>query len=477
MSPINSPGEGHYGSKGWVHTHGSTIVELFRLVDISWIFLGLWFSGLYLNIPWGSQQLVMAAIAVGFFTLFVSIWPLYRSWRFTPLRAELTRIALIWLGSIAAVGLLGNASIFGENLPVVFPVWALATLFYLIVTRATIRIGLRLLREGGANFRTAAIIGTNKTAVNVADQIRSTSWMGVRLVGFYDDRKAGEDRHKTNIDVVGTIDELVVKATDGEIDIIYIALPMCAESRIENIVSYFSDTTATIYFVPDFSVFGLLSPRWDSMGGMPIVSLIDTPHSGMNAGLKRVLDIVLASFIMLIVFIPMFVIVIAIKLTSKGPVLFRQKRYGLGGKNIEIWKLRTMTVCENGNSEFRQATKNDSRITPLGGFLRRTSADELPQLLQVLKGDMSLVGPRPHPIALNESHRKNIDRYMLRHKVKPGITGWAQVNGYRGETDTSEKMEKRIECDLEYINNWSIGLDLRIIFLTVGSVFNDPNAY
>jgi len=479
MAHISSSARGHDGARGWFHTHGSTLVDLFRLVDAALIFLGLWLSCRYLDTSWDNQKLVMAATAVGFFTFFVCIWPLYRSWRFTPLREELTRISFIWLASIAGVSFLANALIFGENISIIFPTWALTGFVLLIGTRATIRIGLRSIRVVGSNFRTAAIIGANKTGANVASQIHSTSWMGVRLVGFYDDRSTNgdEERRHSNIEVAGSIEQLIQKAKDSEIDIIYIALPLCAESRIENIVSYFSNTTATIYFVPNFSVFGLLSPSWDSMGGMPIVSLVDTPHHGIDAGLKRILDIVLSTVGLLIVAIPMLIVAIAIKLTSKGPIIFKQKRYGLDGKKIDVWKLRTMTVCENGDSDFQQATQNDTRITPLGSFLRRSSVDELPQLVQVLKGDMSLVGPRPHPIALNESHRKKIERYMLRHKVKPGLTGWAQVNGYRGETDTSEKMEKRIEYDLEYINNWSIGLDLRIIFLTAGSIFNDPNAY
>ncbi|RYF33740.1 MAG: undecaprenyl-phosphate glucose phosphotransferase, partial [Comamonadaceae bacterium] len=160
-----------------------------------------------------------------------------------------------------------------------------------------------------------------------------------------------------------------------------------------------------------------------------------------------------------------------------GPVIFAQKRYGLDGKAFRIYKFRTMTAVEDGESQFTQASRSDKRVTPLGAFLRKTSLDELPQLFNVLFGDMSLVGPRPHPVALNEAQRKLIDGYMLRHKVKPGITGLAQVSGFRGETDTPEKMQQRVRCDLEYINTWSLRLDAKIMWRTLFVVFHDPNAY
>jgi putative colanic acid biosynthesis UDP-glucose lipid carrier transferase len=232
-----------------------------------------------------------------------------------------------------------------------------------------------------------------------------------------------------------------------------------------------------VLFVPDFSALGLLHASWEVLGGMPMVSLVDTPHRGFEGLSKRLFDIVMSSLILAIIAVPLLCIAVAIKLSSPGPVIFRQRRYGLDGKEFEIYKFRSMTTVEDGKNEFKQATKNDARITPLGAFLRRTSLDELPQIINVLQGRMSLVGPRPHPVALNESQRKLIDNYMLRHKVRPGITGWAQVNGFRGETDTPEKMLNRIRCDLEYINYWSLKLDIQILWMTIFKVMDDPNAY
>jgi putative colanic acid biosynthesis UDP-glucose lipid carrier transferase len=222
--------------------------------------------------------------------------------------------------------------------------------------------------------------------------------------------------------------------------------------------------------------YNLLNSRMVNLGPVATISIFETPFYGINGWLKRLEDIVLSVLILAIICIPMLAIAIAIKWTSPGPVLFKQRRYGLGGKSINIFKFRTMNVAENGDMVV-QARKDDSRVTPFGKFLRCTSLDELPQFINVLLGDMSVVGPRPHAVVHNEEYRKLISGYMLRHKVKPGITGWAQINGFRGETDTLEKMEARVQYDLWYIRKWSIGLDLRIIARTVGSGFTGPNAY
>lgn len=463
--------------RGWVHVHSATLVDLFRLADVAWIFSGLWYASWTHDVDWNQQLLLLGTLCTGLFTILVSIWPLYRSWRLNSLRSELVHVSLLWIASIAGISLLGNFFLVDQPLDQILPLWALFTLTGLTATRLIIRIGLRLLRIQGANFRTAAIIGGNHTAERVAHEISHTSWMGLRLIGVFDDRSEQEGRLEPGIQTAGTVDDLTELATSGRVDIVYITLPMSAQARIHQFLTAFHDSTVTVYYVPDFSAFGLLYPRWDTLSGLPLVSLIDTPHKGVDAAIKRAFDIVAVSIILLGIALPMVILAIAIKATSKGSVFFLQERYGLDGKRFKMWKFRTMTVCEDGEKNFKQATRNDSRVTPLGRLLRRTSVDELPQLINVLQGDMSLVGPRPHPVALNESQRKLIDGYMLRHKVKPGITGWAQVNGFRGETDTIEKMRKRVEYDLEYINNWSLGLDLRILFLTLGTAFTDPEAY
>jgi putative colanic acid biosynthesis UDP-glucose lipid carrier transferase len=227
----------------------------------------------------------------------------------------------------------------------------------------------------------------------------------------------------------------------------------------------------------DFGGFDLLRARWSSVGDVPVMGVIENPFHGGDGFAKRVEDIILGSLILMLIAIPMAIIALGVKLTSRGPVFFKQRRYGLNGEEIRVLKFRTMTVCEDGDKVV-QAQKNDQRVTKLGAILRRTSLDELPQFLQVVGGTMSIVGPRPHAVAHNEQYRALIQGYMRRHKVKPGITGWAQVNGWRGETDTLEKMEKRVQYDLEYINGWNLGLDLKIIVMTLWTVMRgDKNAF
>ena len=257
---------------------------------------------------------------------------------------------------------------------------------------------------------------------------------------------------------------------------IYITFPMRAEDRIKEVLERLSDTTASVYLAPDFFVFELLHSRWTNIGGLPVVSVFENPFYGVDGLMKRVADVCLAALFLFLAAVPMLAIAAAIKLTSRGPVFFRQERYGLDGKRIMVWKFRTMRVCELGE-QVVQATKNDPRVTPIGSLLRRTSLDEVPQLFNVLDGSMSLVGPRPHASTHNEAYRRLIQGYMLRHKVKPGITGWAQVNGLRGETTTLDKMEARIQFDLDYLRNWSVWLDLWIILKTIRVILTRENAF
>ena len=264
--------------------------------------------------------------------------------------------------------------------------------------------------------------------------------------------------------------------TDDATDLIPLTFPMRAEDRIKNVLERLGDTTASVYIVPDFFVFQLLHSRWTNINGLPAVSVFENPFYGVDGLLKRAVDICLASVFLMIAAVPMICIAILIKLTSSGPIIFRQKRYGLDGREIPVWKFRSMRVCENGEV-VTQATQNDSRVTPIGLILRKTSLDELPQLFNVLRGQMSLVGPRPHASSHNEEYRKRIDGYMLRHKVKPGITGLAQGSGWRGETDTLEKMVRRVECDHRYIREWTLWMDMKILFKTLRVVVSTRNAY
>jgi putative colanic acid biosynthesis UDP-glucose lipid carrier transferase len=348
----------------------------------------------------------------------------------------------------------------------------------MILCHGFLRMFQRELWLRGLNTKPCAIVGVTELGIQLGENIVQAPELGLKLAGFYDDRppERGPKLPPGQKQRIGDIDDLVSDARAGFIDRIYITFPMRAEDRIRGVLSRLADTTASVYIVPDFFVFQLLYSRWTDIGGLPAVSVFENPLYGVDGLAKRLFDLIAASLLLVVLGPALIAIAVAIKLTSRGPVFFRQRRYGLDGEEILVWKYRTMTVCEDGPT-VTQATKQDSRITKLGAVLRRTSADELPQLFNVIEGTMSLVGPRPHAAAHNEQYRSMIQGYMLRHKVKPGITGLAQVRGWRGETDTLEKMQKRVECDHEYIREWSLWLDVKILFRTIFVVLRRENAY
>jgi len=316
------------------------------------------------------------------------------------------------------------------------------------------------------------IIGANSVGFELFRRLPPKGFLG-----FFDFRSA--DRLPDSIDpayLVGHCKHVAEFARTHGVTSIYIALPLSNVPRIGELVRELRDTTASIYFVPDVFAFDLVQGRLVEINGMPAISVCDTPFHGMDAVLKRATDVVLASLALLVLAPLMVLIAFAVKVTSAGPILFRQRRYGLHGEEIMVYKFRSMSVCEDG-PVVSQATKQDRRVTPLGRILRSTSLDELPQLLNVLEGKMSVVGPRPHAVAHNELYRKLINGYMIRHKVRPGITGLAQVNGLRGETETVEKMRDRVRFDLDYLSHWTPWLDVKIIFKTLWVIARDRNAY
>jgi putative colanic acid biosysnthesis UDP-glucose lipid carrier transferase len=341
----------------------------------------------------------------------------------------------------------------------------------ILCTHMTVRSILESFGKLGFGTRRTAIVGANKLGLEVAHNAKSSSDSGMSIIGFFDDRGNGlEEGRRAALsegtpEFLGDTRELVQRIQAGDIDTVLVTLPMRAEKRIQALLDELGNTTASVYIVPDFYVFELLHSRWSHVGGLPVVSVFESPIYGVDGWLKRALDLSLSLVGVVLVSPILLVCAILIKLTSQGPIFFRQKRYGLDGREILVWKFRSMFTCDNG-PVVKQATKDDPRITPIGRILRKTSIDELPQLFNVIEGNMSLVGPRPHATAHNEHFRKLIRGYMMRHKVKPGITGLAQVEGSRGETDTTEKMEQRISLDHRYIRDWSVWMDIKIIFRT-----------
>jgi putative colanic acid biosynthesis UDP-glucose lipid carrier transferase len=465
-------------SGAFLRPNAGKLASIHRLLDCALVALSLLAACWLYDVEPDAKYMFAALLAAVAFAFAAELTHLYGSWRMHALRAEAMELLLV-IAVVAAI--LVGAAFFtktsAEYSRVVLLNWGLLAFSTLALERIAIRAVLRTLRKSGRNTRSLAIAGIGKTAQNVARQVESADWAGMTTIGHFDDLGQNRDEDgKASIDCAGTLLDLVLLARRGEVDYIYIALPTKDDERILWLVNELADTTASVFVVPDLFIFQLSQARWTDFGGLPIVSIYESPFEGLNGTFKRIEDVVLASLILIIVAIPMLLIAAIIKLTSKGTVIFKQRRYGLNGKVVEVWKFRSMTVSDDGDT-VTQAQKHDPRVTPFGAFLRRTSLDELPQFINVLMGDMSVVGPRPHAVAHNEQYRGLIPGYMLRHKVKPGITGWAQVRGWRGETDTLDKMQRRVECDLEYMRNWSIWFDLKIVALTIIRGFFGKNAY
>ena len=382
-----------------------------------------------------------------------------------------------WLTIVALLLLLGWATQTLTNFDQrVILAWILVTPLVQFVVQRLFPLALPFLMTAEGGPRWAVIVGRGHLSRQLAAGIEASPYLGIRVAGYFDDRSLRRVEPQANDEILGPLSRLAAHVKSHPVDLIYITLPMASQPRILKLLEELRDTTASIYFTPDIFVTDLIQARLDTVGGMPVVAICETPHYGISGPLKRASDLILASAILILIAPLMLLIAGLIRRESPGPIIFRQRRYGLDGQEIIVYKFRTMTVAEDGQ-EVRQATRDDSRVTPFGAFLRRSSLDELPQFINVLQGTMSVVGPRPHAVAHNELYRKLINGYMLRHKVKPGITGWAQVNGLRGETDTLDKMQKRIDYDLNYLRNWSLRWDLEILLKTLVVVWKKQNAY
>jgi putative colanic acid biosynthesis UDP-glucose lipid carrier transferase len=400
-------------------------------------------------------------------------------------RSLLLDVALNWLWVVLLLALTGYATGYIKEFSykaLVLWAWA-APLVETAGCMALRRMAPFILELQGPNQR-ALIVGINEQGVALADRIQRAPYSRIELVGFVDSRTGNRLHHGPNATdhtdtaqrLLGPLADLAAIAKAQHIQMIYLSLPMASQPRILQILDELKDTTASIYFVPDMFVTDLVQGHPSKVCGLPVISVCETPFRGANGVAKRASDILFSALILLLISPVLLGIAIAVRSTSPGPIIFKQRRYGQNGEEILVYKFRSMTVTEDGGT-IQQAQKNDSRITPLGAFLRKTSLDELPQFINVLQGRMSIVGPRPHAVAHNELYRKLIKGYMVRHKVKPGITGWAQVNGFRGETDTLDKMQSRIDYDLDYLRNWSLRLDIHIILKTVRLVLKDQSAY
>jgi len=447
-----------------------TLIKI--LIDPALIIATLFFLAIYFEDKVTSPYVVLAIMI--FALSFPGSWVKAKS-----LFEELTNTLGQWFLIIGILLFFGYATGYLNHfMKQVILLWGVLTPLILVSCHLLVGRYLSSQHYISSVKKTAVIIGVNELSRQLQDRINTSAELAIEVKGFFDvvSERSPAQPQWDSLQLIGAVNQLPSYVKSNKIDLIYIALPPSLHEEIMTVLDDLKDTTASIYFVPNFFIADLIQARIDEIDGMPVVALCETPFSGFNGFVKGVSDLILATIILCLISPILIVLGIGVKLSSPGPVLFRQRRYGLDGHEIVVYKFRSMTVTEDGD-KVTQAKVNDTRVTRFGKFIRKTSLDELPQFINVLQGRMSIVGPRPHAISHNEMYRKVIKGYMVRHKVKPGITGWAQVNGFRGETESVGSMKSRIEYDLDYLKKWTLSLDIKIILKTILLVFKDSKAY
>lgn len=462
---------------GNLEVSGNSFAAIYRFVDNAILVFVLLIACLLYGNQFDQDYLLLLLAHVVTFSYFAEGLELYRPWRTNKFSHMLAQVILILCMSfflLVAVFFIFKAG--ADYSRVIIGSWFAGSATLMVAWRAVQRYVQRYRYAHGISVQNAVVVGLTQRGIDTAEQLLKQREYGLHFVGFYDDRTPERLEEKWREHLHGSVQQAVEAAKQGQFSRLYICLPLHATQRIAQIVEQLGDTTLDVFLVPDLFLLSMMQGRLGSIGDVDTISVFESPQLGVQNYVKRTFDIVF-SLLVLLLLAPLYIgIAIAVKLTSKGPVFFVQDRYGLDGKKFGVYKFRSMKVMEN-STQVLQATKDDPRVTRLGKFLRRSSLDEIPQFFNVLKGDMSVVGPRPHAVSHNEFYRQQVSFYMLRHKVRPGITGWAQVNGWRGETDTLDKMAKRVEYDLYYIRNWSLWWDVKIIFKTIFNGFGGKNAY
>lgn len=466
--------------KGLLKEYSRAISLLTRAMDIIIVLLAGWvayllrFNHVTLPPPYLSALvagLVFTSVVFSFFNIYASV----RGEGF--IRHIVTLLQAVCVMALMLAGL----SFFTKSGPEFSRTWFISwmslTFFLLILFRCGLLLILRFMRARGLNERRVMIMGAGELGIKFAISVQQALWTGFRIVAFMDDQADKKPKVIHHIPVIQTPQQLSSYLTKNGIDEIWLALPLRAEARVKEILFELRHHTITTRFVLDIFGLDLLNHSITDVAGFPVLNIRSSPMTGINRMIKAMEDKIIAAIILVFITPLLIILAVGVKLSSRGPVFFKQQRLGWDGRIINIYKFRTMYEHSEEEGQITQATLDDKRVTAYGRFLRKTSLDELPQFINVLQGRMSIVGPRPHALAHNEIYKNSIHTYMQRHHVKPGITGWAQVNGWRGETDTLTKMQKRVEYDLFYINNWSLGFDLKIIFLTFFRGFFNRNAY
>ena len=401
---------------------------------------------------------------------------IYRSWRGENLRVEIARLWMAW--SAVMVVLLATAwalKTTGEYSRIGAGTWFVLAGIVLSLDRLLLRWALGHIRTRGVDSRRVLLIGSTQAGQRIVAAARKKAWAGLDIIGYV--RTPYDQVELQGVNCLGDFDDVGGSFDEWAPDQVWVALPMRAESLIQQVLQLTIDKPSIIRLVPDFFGYELINHHAAVLGGVPVITLRASRVEGHAGVIKAIEDRFIALLLILLLSPAMLLIALGVKLSSKGPVLFKQKRHGLGGKEFEVMKFRSMRVHEETQGTVTQARRRDARVTRFGRFLRSSSLDELPQLLNVLQGDMSIVGPRPHAVEHNRQFSDKLRGYMQRHGVKPGMTGLAQIRGFRGETDTIEKMVSRVECDISYIREWSLWLDLKIIFSTPFALIKSRNAY
>ena len=450
---------------------------VFRVFDFLLVFGSFYFAHYFrfnhLNLKFEYE--ILSLLASFFVLVSVSMFGVYMSWRGKSRLEMMSRLLLAW--SLAFLALLALLAL-GKKGADFSRLWLGYSFFTSFFTAVIVRFALYgfmdFLRSKGLNQKNLLIIGVEQGALKLAEHISKEKWLGLNIIATLNTKLQDLATGENIVAESTSLEKFIAKKDVREL---WISLPLKESDAIDELLFSLRHSTVCIRYVPDMSAFRLLNHQVSDIGGIATIDLSFSPLDGANVFIKRIEDITLALLITLFISPLLLIIAITIKLTSKGPVIFKQLRHGADGRPINVYKFRTMYLHQESNGKVSQAVKNDVRVTPVGAFLRKTSLDELPQFYNVLQGRMSVVGPRPHAIAHNEYYKEIIESYMQRHKVKPGITGWAQVNGFRGETDTLEKMEERVVYDLFYIDNWSLFFDLKIVFLSIFKGFASKNAY
>ena len=466
-----------------IHQHSQALLNSIKLVDFFLVACLLYLLAAAKHFYFGGGlhpdlHVTVALVGAAILQFLASISEFYRSITERTNSKHITKIVLIWLITCALVLLwgfvVGETDKFARS---VIGLWFTLTPVVLIAWHLMIRMTVASIRANSASD--VVVFGAGEVGEKFAREVRQSPWLGYKIAGFFDDKLAQGEK-VAGMPVLGSIAEGIELAKKSQWRKAYIALPLKAQDKIEEIIDQLADSAVDIELIPDIFGFELINAKISQIGSLPVIALQASPISGYNAALKRLMDITVSAAVLAITSPLLLTIALAIKIENPNlPIIFKQRRCGLNGKEVIVWKFRTMTVLEDGK-DVKLATRDDQRITKLGNFLRKTSLDEFPQFFNAFTGRLSIVGPRPHAMSIKEQYRQQAPSYMRRHIVKPGITGWMQINGMRGEAgnvDSKETIQKRTELDLYYVQNWSVWLDIKIIVLTALREFSNKKAY